>query len=358
VNRSDLSLRAIWATVLFLFTFVCMQAPAQQFETTSAPIPTYRNPELLFLTPQPYSKLHVEVDAVEGAEPSAGIIQALEKFLNRYCDKPDGIEMARHKSIPRAEARGVPEEVLTWRYMDGLPAGSDKAATAYLYVLFFDSRLSGTATSDEGVEPYTTPRYPCAIFIDAAYWGSNFHRFVPRIVCHEAGHLLGLVKNTRHGDGAHCRNTSCLMFPTHSETRALASRAYREAFDLCPACRADIDLMKERSSDPKLSFNGPALVRTERFYRVIQLPNIIFWDYAPFKKSFDWRSISQAALNRWQSEGTQNSLRYLTWRNWTGRQDLAPFRSALQRALYDPDPRVVSLVEEITQRSIPAKSAY
>jgi hypothetical protein len=337
--------------VCFVLLMFCASASAQVFETTSAPIPAYRHPELLFLTAQPYSRLYVEIDAVEGAEPSQKIIQALQKFLNKYCDKPDGIQIVQNRSIPRSQANGLPEEVLAWRYMNGIPSGIDSAKSAYLYVLFFDSRISGTATSSEGAEPYTSPRYPCAIFIDAAYWQSNFHKFVPRIICHEMGHLIGLVKNTRHGDGAHCENRSCLMFPTHSEERALASVAYREGFDLCSDCQADLTQVKKQLDDPKLSFLGPALVRTERYYRVIQLPNIVYWDYAPFK-ALDWRFITRVASDRWKKQGTENSLQYITYRSPSLSQENEPFQTALQRSLKDPDPKVVSLVREIRRMSL------
>lgn len=351
MNRVSFSMPLSMTKICLFFCVCCLSASAQVFETTSAPIPAYRHPELLYLTAQPCSKLYVEVDAVEGAEPSPNIIQALRKFLNTYCDKPDGIQIVQQKPLSRSIADGLPEEVLAWRYMQGLPPGEDSARTAYLYVLFFDSRISGTATSSEGSEPYTSPRYPCAVFIDAAYWQSYFHKFVPRIICHETGHLIGLVKNTRHGDGAHCRNTSCLMFPTHSEERALASAAYRERFDICPDCRADLArLKKQQKRDPKLSFLGPALVRTERLYRVIQLPNIVYWDFAPFK-SFDWRFVTQVASNRWQKQGTENSLQYITYRTPASPQEIESFRTALQQSLNDPDPKVASLVREISRMS-------
>jgi hypothetical protein len=356
VNRYGLSLRKISAKIFFIFSVCCITASAQQFETTSGPLPTYRKPELLFLTAQPYSELYVEIDAVEGAEPSQEIIQALERFLNKYCDKPDGIDLVRNKPIARSEAQGQPEGVLAWRFMDGLPSDADSAKTAYLYVLFFDSRIARNDPSGEGLEPYSSTRYPCAIFIDVAYWQPYFHKFVPRIICHEMGHLIGLVKNAQHGDGAHCRNRDCLMFPTHSEERALAERAYSEEFDLCSDCREDLKHMKQQVCDSKLSFHGPALVRTERFYRVVQLPNIVYWDFAPFKP-IDWRHVSRIAYNRWKGQGTANSLQYITYRNCTASEEVGSFRLALQNAFHDPDRKVVSLVQEIAQRFSTAKTA-
>ena len=61
---------------------------------TKAILPTYMQPELLYLKEEPYKKLYVEVDIVEGTEVPDAWLDTLKEFLSTHCSKPDGIEIA------------------------------------------------------------------------------------------------------------------------------------------------------------------------------------------------------------------------------------------------------------------------
>jgi hypothetical protein len=78
-----------------------------QADTATAGIPELGNPDLLYLRPSPYSRLLVEVDAVEGCVPKESELQNLRDFLSKYCDKPDGIEIVRSDVIPAKAAKGL-----------------------------------------------------------------------------------------------------------------------------------------------------------------------------------------------------------------------------------------------------------
>ena len=85
----------------------------------SGKLPTYMQPELLYLNDQPYSRLYVEVDSVEGVEVPEQLLDDLRAFLSKHCSKPDGIEIVRDKPIPLSEIKDVPMGPASVLYLDG-----------------------------------------------------------------------------------------------------------------------------------------------------------------------------------------------------------------------------------------------
>jgi hypothetical protein len=69
--------------------------------------PAYMHPELLYVKAQPYTRLYVEADMVEGAEVPQKWLDELRAFLSRYCDKPGGITVVRDDPIPLSEMKGL-----------------------------------------------------------------------------------------------------------------------------------------------------------------------------------------------------------------------------------------------------------
>src|SRR5258705_3122562 len=96
-------------------------------------------PHRLFLNRAPHDSLYVEVDAVEGAEPSDAVLKALEEFLRQHCDKPGGITVVRDDVIPRIAVVGYHHDALALQYLDG-PPGTN-STPAFIYVLYFDSNV-------------------------------------------------------------------------------------------------------------------------------------------------------------------------------------------------------------------------
>jgi hypothetical protein len=230
-------------------------------------------PHLLYLAPWPYPKLHVEVDAIEGAEPDAAQLETLRAFLERVCDKPGGVTLALDDVIPADAARGRSSHSLALEHFDGAP----DAFTAPLYVLFHDSRVTADALAD----PYfTSLPFPGLIVVDARvrpFASANLGDAAARILQHEAGHALGLARNTAHSDGVHCTNTPCLMNANYQIQFDVLKLRYRSRLpDFCGDCLADLRAGRGAAPPKNLRFTGAALVREEDEYLVAALPGMVY----------------------------------------------------------------------------------
>lgn len=316
-------------------------------ERFSRPMPTWQRPELLYLQPRPHARLYVEIDRLEGIETKQGekILKAFEEFLRQYCDKPEGITFVQEKPIPLSEAKGIHPHALALKHIDG-PRGFDDARTAYLYVLVYDSKRMGL---DSAIRPHVSLPYP-AVYFDVAYQ-SMFHEHMGvRAARHEAGHLLGLCKNTDHGDGAHCTNRNCLMGPLILSVSRWFLRLAPPRQSLCKDCLADLAASKRYDSQERLRYFGALLVRQEDGYRVARLPLSTILSLKPIetsellkaRKRLQLTAAEYLKTHEWQS----NLCFYLTERP----KDLAGHRAALERATRDPDPGAAKLAKELSSK--------
>jgi hypothetical protein len=277
---------------------------------------SFWQPHLLYLKRAPHAALYVEIDAVEGTGPSDSEIDRLRGFLERYCDKPDGVHIVVDSHIPASAVEGKSEESLALKYLDGPPVVPTTAQPAFLYIFYYDSgfcngadyraawedaRSGGTIPWDisaelwrGGTNPwegYEHPRaatpvrkphitllpYPGAVFIDRRYgpWG---HAMWDLFLLHEIGHVLGLARDLDHGDGMHCNDMQCLMNEkARVEFLGWLSGEERPHYqhDLCDRCRCELDHYRNLPADPGLSFAGPLLVRSEGDYHVLSLPGFV-----------------------------------------------------------------------------------
>ncbi|MGA2657102.1 MAG: hypothetical protein ABSH34_06240 [Verrucomicrobiota bacterium] len=250
-------------------------------------------PQLLYLNRSPHSSLYVEVDAVAGTEPSDAVLEQLRQFLAKYCDKPGGIRIERDTIIPREKARGIPHEVLACRYLNGPPANSSNSAPAFIYILYYDSRLSASpaaaprrpAPKDLSLQPefgWVNPiephvhllPFPGVIFIDRRFLACCPRSLEGLLLMHEAGHLLGLAQNPSHGVNNHCTKNTCLMQPKLlvDIPRALFSKQKTLQTNLCKLCAADLTKGRTGAPATNLLFVGPVLVCSEEGYCVATLP--------------------------------------------------------------------------------------
>jgi len=94
---------------------------------------SFWQPQLLYILPSPHSRLCVEVDSVEGCQPSDETLNKLRDFLTTYCHKPDGIEIVRGDVIPAVTARGIPLRALARKFINGPPDDNTAPPPAYLY---------------------------------------------------------------------------------------------------------------------------------------------------------------------------------------------------------------------------------
>lgn len=227
-------------------------------------------PWLAYLRRQPYPKMLVQVDCVEGAELTNSEVEAIKDFLASHVDKPGGIEMRVGKPVPLAVARAVSAEQLAamkaTEQADTLPAD-----TAFMHLLFVDkSRMKGFPAWDRWtkshaeIQPFTGTAY-----IDVSDLDLLTRRTVRQTAEHEIGHLLGLVSRRALNNGGHCDSANCLMTPSFSlHWASLFPRS------LCHKCEADLRVDRESAEACNTRFWGPFVLRMEKGYYVATLPSL------------------------------------------------------------------------------------
>src|SRR5262245_39650719 len=138
---------AIVASSLCFSLTSCTTArdPRLQSKPDPAKLTSFWQPQLLYILSSPHSRLYVEVDAVEGCQPSDATLHKLREFLTTYCNKPDGIEIVRGDVIPAGTARGVPLPALARKFINGPPDNNTASPPAFLYVLYCDPALCDKA---------------------------------------------------------------------------------------------------------------------------------------------------------------------------------------------------------------------
>ncbi len=338
MNRSH-TFAAILLAVVALAAAGCGDPEWKKY---SKPMAAWHEPEVLLLRSQPYDRLYVEIDTVEGTDPEEHGLAGLKAALRDHCDKPGGTQFVQGQPIPLAQAKGLHPHVLGLTQMSGppeSPAGKDRAA--YVYVLFFDSRRMGLP---KPVRPHTSAYFP-AVFVDVAWKRAFGNHIEERMARHEAGHLLGLCKNADHGDGAHCTNDKCIMGPVVvSISRWLIGAQPREQ-TFCQDCLADMERTRTSSDPPRMQFRGPVLVRQEDGYWVGTLPGLVILDFGP-PGEFDWRRDLMPhlpnAIEYIRTNGLQRgqSLRVCNTKK------LPSHGAPLRRAASDPHPHVADMARE------------
>jgi len=205
-------------------------------------------------------------------------LNELKAFLGKYCSKPDGIEIVRDKPVPISEIEGLSIGVASILCTDG-PHPDSREQPAYLHVLFH--KKMGRA-GDIKRKSHVSSFCPCGIFCTEG----KAKAFALK---HEAGHVLGLCKNTEHGDGTHCRNRGCLMYAHRDLFWSLSSLVGFQKGQLCADCQHDHELSKSDYIEPNLLFKGPFLIRREDGYSVGSLPYCDLIIPNPVEKVLDWK---------------------------------------------------------------------
>lgn len=261
----------------------------------SARLPTYMRPELLYLNPQSYSRLYVEVDTIEGIEVPDQWLDELKAFLGKYCSKPDGIEIVRDKPVPISEIEGLPFSFASILCIDG-PRPDSREQPAYMHVFFYDRDMGLRAKREP---PHISVFCPCGIFCDVGYFRVSKGKAETFALKHELGHVLGLCKNTAHGNRAHCLNNGCLM---NASLGLFSQLGLFVGFpidrQLCTDCRRDLEMYKTEDVGSNLVFKGPFLIRREDGYSVASLPYCDLIIPAPVESVFDWKDALSHIKNK------------------------------------------------------------
>jgi len=324
----------------------CSVAAVQSKAPASGgPMEIFRPSALMYLAPDPYRTICLEIDAVEGAEPKDEDINALVEFLEKYCQKP--VTVVRKAAIPRSAAKGLLPSALAFGNIRGPGQGGEGGPSAYMYLLFYDSSGEKKLPDDYLAAPYANASYPCAIFVDMSYWWLG-KWMLSTVLKHEAGHLLGLCGNRAHGDGQHCSDKKCIMYKSVSMTGSLLGLGPR---DLCEECQRDLAAQRESGAECNLEFRGPFLIRKEKEYYVAQLPSYVFLSFTPLE-SFDLEAIDQIkglALERFAKVTRQREFGFSIGIEVASRADFLRQRPAIQAAMKDPNPAVVYAAEKLKE---------
>lgn len=279
-NIMDIDIMMVKAFVLrILVVLICFVSGCA---SKSAKLPRYMQPESLYLCGEPYNRLYVEVDSIEGVEVPDEALYELKQFLSEHCSKPDGIKIVRDKPIPVSEIKDLSIGPASILCIDG-PDSNSEPEPAYLHVFVYDTDIVFEQGSKR---PFVPGSCPSTIFFNVDY-ASRWAGFIIR---HEAGHVSGLCKNIEHGDGVHCKNSGCLMNDTPDLLSQLGALVVRPSVGrLCNDCRKDLRAWKSVEADPNLAFEGPFLVRREEGYSVASLPYCNFLMWSSIKENFDWQ---------------------------------------------------------------------
>jgi len=164
-----------------------------------------------YLRASPAGRMIVEVDAVEGREPSKAVLDHLSTILRRELDKPEGVSVRRGNTFAASSDRYTLEDIdrLERRHRANRSGG----ATATMWIVYLNGQLSG----EPGTLGVAYRASAAAIFADRI--GQATTALVSRtaieraVVTHEAGHLLALVNigytsPHDHEDPAHPKHSN------------------------------------------------------------------------------------------------------------------------------------------------------
>lgn len=324
-------------------------------ERRLAAMDAMRASSLMYLKPEPFKSVYLEVDAVEGAQPTEDELQALVRFLERHTAKP--VVLAEPaQAIPVSEAKGRAPGATATLYMDGPPEDTERLPAAYMYILLTNE------SPRWNVGGYAHDLYPHAI-ISVSYLGNSRQAFLREVLKHECGHLLGLCHNKSHGDGLHCDGQACVM---HSRlgARIIVGRIRSVLgmdpvsggpFSLCENCQQDLRDMTNSEEQPKTEFHGRFFIRNEKDYFVATLPSHLHLGLG--LKEIPWQIVldqaKKQAVELAPHPGTFSTTYSTGYSSAEEKRRELPL--ALDAALQDRDPRVVRLAREV-QTELEAKS--
>ncbi|MBN1362073.1 MAG: hypothetical protein JW993_15875 [Sedimentisphaerales bacterium] len=326
----------------------------------SAALRPYMHPERLYLQDQPYRRLYVEIDRMEGADLPDYLIDELKAFLGAHCLKPGGIKVVSDPPLPQETFASVPLSLASILCIEGPPA-DEGPQPAYLHVFVYDGKRTFKGARRN---PRIMTTCPSAVFWNVDYARSFSDAVKIHMLRHELGHVLGLCQNTAHGDGAHCSKYGCLMYPMPDWLSQLGGAVHLHFREhrLCEECRRDLELARQTPRDEGLSFAGPFLVRKADGYSVASLP---FYDAIIGSVGFDWTevlseaktSIGQTVSKRLNDsenprKGHRSAVLALYGRpeEETDPERLREDIALLSKAIHDFSPEIRRLTPRILQR--------
>jgi hypothetical protein len=204
-----------------------------------------------YLSAETYTTMTVEIVYVEGLEPTATTIQALQAFLETVLNKPSGINIIQ-RSIPSPGAGVYSVETLQQIEFDERTENTDgELLTAFI---FFADGEYVNSTENNKILGVAYDYSSMAIFAQSVrdYSGGPGRPTTAKLettaVHHEFSHILGLVNNgtpmtVDHHDNSHdghCTNETCLMYYLAESTEIVPDLFGAATPVLDADCRADL----------------------------------------------------------------------------------------------------------------------
>ncbi len=178
-----------------------------------------------YLSAANYDKLIIQIQYVNGLQPSAGAVDDLKTFLNQRLNKPGGVEVTYSNINSPGRSMYTIEDIRSIESINRTVKHEGRTITAY--ILFLDGEYSqnngNLKTLGIAYGSSSMVIFENTIRSLSGGLGQPSVSSVEATVCeHEFGHVLGLVNNgtgmtAAHQDephGKHCNNTSCLMYYT------------------------------------------------------------------------------------------------------------------------------------------------
>lgn len=216
-----------------------------EFNSQAAPGDSARS----FLTDNRFSVLNVEIDYMEGYEPTQQALDSLKPFLETYLHKssinielPTSIAAGGQNAYSANEVRALEQQHRN-HYTD---ATSD---TLWAYFIILDGEF--TQQNVLGIAYFNTSMAFFGPSIDdvSGGIGQDQQWEVEGVAFrHEFGHILGLVNSGTpmqqdHQDeanGKHCDVEDCLMYYQVNTSDFFANTMRENLRDLDPLCRNDL----------------------------------------------------------------------------------------------------------------------
>ncbi len=171
-----------------------------------------------FLSEKSFTSMKVQISYMPGSEPADSSLDYFSQFLNLYLNKPGGITVFKKPIVASGKSSLTLKEIVSIENKNRFSFTAGREINAH--ILITDTYYS---TKDILATSYWNTSYvifgkTLNDFSGGAGQVSKL-RLMTLLLCHEMGHLLGLVNQgtamvTNHQDvahGAHCDNMNCLM---------------------------------------------------------------------------------------------------------------------------------------------------
>ncbi|MGK7391169.1 MAG: peptidase [Candidatus Cyclobacteriaceae bacterium M2_1C_046] len=199
-----------------------------------------------------FDKLVVEIQYPQGYAPPAGSIDDMKNFLNKFLNKPGGIEViANEITVPANNVYSL-SEVMSVEANNRTQFNEESTMAIYLFLADGDydqnegnARVLGIAYQNTSMALFQKSIQD----LSGGVTQPSERLLTSTVLQHEIGHLLGLVNVgtpmvTEHQDeshGKHCDDSNCLMYWSVSTGNVVDNIVgFSSPPDLDSQCKADL----------------------------------------------------------------------------------------------------------------------